>query len=83
MRAAVSYPCPKPMQAPEAVANKAIKAAAARLEREEMASSPTHSMRKRDEGGLASAVQASSMLCAVCCAVLLLAGPWRGMSRMN
>lgn len=45
------------LQAPEAVANKAIKAAAAKLEREEMAASPSHSMRKRDEGGLASAVQ--------------------------
>lgn len=44
-------------QAPEAVANKAIKAAAAKLEHDEMAASPAHTMRKRDEGGLASAVQ--------------------------
>lgn len=57
----VHTPQPTPpslhVQAPEAVANKAIKAAAAKLEREEMAASPTHSMKKRDEGGLASAVQ--------------------------
>ncbi|KAL4443373.1 hypothetical protein ABPG75_011110 [Micractinium tetrahymenae] len=43
--------------APEAVANRAIKAAASKLEHDEMAASPTHTMRKRDEGGLASAVQ--------------------------
>ncbi len=39
------------------MANKAIKAAASKLEHDEMAASPNHTMRGREEGGLASAVQ--------------------------
>lgn len=39
------------------MANKAIKAAASKLEHDEMAASPNHTMRRREEGGLASAVQ--------------------------
>ncbi|EFN56646.1 hypothetical protein CHLNCDRAFT_51642 [Chlorella variabilis] len=42
---------------PEAVANKAIKKAASKLEQDEMVASPTHTMRKQEEGGLASMVQ--------------------------
>ena len=39
------------------MANKAIKGAASKLEHDEMAASPSHTMRKRAEGGVASAVQ--------------------------
>ena len=45
------------------MANRAIKQAASKLEHDEMVASPTHTMKKRDEGGLASTVQVGSAPC--------------------